>query len=68
MLNQRIPQIFTLSRLMSLDWHLQDIKKVHNSLELWTLSLSDSQLSLSLSGAYGTLTYTIKKSHKAAIC
>ena len=56
MLKYKIPQIVTLTRLMSLDWHLQDIKKVHNSLKLWTLSLSDSQLSLSLSGAYGTRT------------
>ncbi len=41
--------------------------KAHKSLILWALSLVGIHLSLKPCGAYGTLTYTIRKSHKTAI-
>ena len=56
MLKYKIPQIVTLILFDVLGLALAEYKKVHNSFKLWTLSLSDSQLSLSLSGAYGTRT------------
>ena len=41
--------------------------KAHKSLILWALLLVGIHLSLKPCGAYGTLTYAIKKSHKIAI-